>query len=104
MAQIRLYIGNGTLLMAAALAIVGLGVGHALGGPDPADRTVLAMSTASRHPAVALAIATSGVDPDKRAEIAVVLLYLVVATVLSFPYQKWRARSAPASANTRGEP
>jgi BASS family bile acid:Na+ symporter len=99
----RLYIGNGTLLMAAALAAVGLGVGHALGGPDPADRTVLAMSTASRHPAVALAIATSGVNPDKRAEIAVVLLYLVVATVLSVPYQKWRARSAPPSGNTRGE-
>ncbi len=91
---IRSYLGSGTLLMAIALALAGLAVGHFIGGPDPHVRTVLALSTASRHPAVAMAIATSGVNPEPRAELGIILLYLVVATLVSMPYQWWRARSS----------
>lgn len=91
---IRSYIGNGVVLMLVILALVGLAIGHVLGGPTPEDRTVLAMSTASRHPAVALAVAGAG-SGDKRAELAIVLLYLVVATLVTIPYQKLRARRQP---------
>ena len=49
--------GDGTIVARAAFVLIGLAVGHLLGGPDPEDRTVLALSTASRHPGVALAIA-----------------------------------------------
>ena len=56
------------------------------------------MATASRHPAVALAIATSGLEAQPKPELALILLYLVVATVVSIPYQKWRARSAAKAA------
>jgi bile acid:Na+ symporter, BASS family len=91
---IRAYLGNGVVLMLALIAIIGLAVGHLLGGPRAADRTALAMSTASRHPAVALAIATSGVLMDPKPELGIILLYLLVATLVSIPYQKWRARTA----------
>jgi BASS family bile acid:Na+ symporter len=49
--------GDGTIVALAAFVLIGLAVGHLLGGPDQEDRTVLALSTASRHPGVALAIA-----------------------------------------------
>jgi bile acid:Na+ symporter, BASS family len=91
---IRSYIGNGLVLVLATLAVLGLMVGHLLGGPLAGDRTSLALATASRHPAVALAIATSGVLSNPKPELAILLLYLVVATVISIPYQKWRVRSA----------
>jgi BASS family bile acid:Na+ symporter len=52
-------IGNGHVLALAAFVAIGLIVGRLLGGPDPEDRVVLALSTASRHPGVALAIATA---------------------------------------------
>jgi bile acid:Na+ symporter, BASS family len=92
----RTYIGNGVVAMLAALALIGLGVGHVLGGPRAGDRTALAMSTSSRHPAVALAIATSGAVSEPKPELAVILLYLVVATIISLPYQKWRKPAVDA--------
>lgn len=94
---IRSFIGNGVVLACVALAAIGLVVGHALGGPDPDDRSVLALSTASRHPAVALAIATSGAISEPKPELAIILLYLIVATIISIPYQRWRARTHAAT-------
>jgi BASS family bile acid:Na+ symporter len=93
----RKYIGNGVVAMLAVLATIGLAVGHILGGPRPGDRTALAMSTASRHPAVALAIATSGTVSEPKPELAIILLYLVVATIISFPYQNWRKPAVSAA-------
>jgi BASS family bile acid:Na+ symporter len=90
---------NGTLLVMIGMAIVGLAVGHVLGGPRAADRTALALSTTSRHPAVALAVATSGTAVDTQPALALILLYVVVAAVVCIPYMKWRARAdAPAQA------
>jgi BASS family bile acid:Na+ symporter len=43
-------VGNGTIVAIAAFVLAGLAVGHLLGGPDPQDRTVLALATATRHP------------------------------------------------------
>jgi BASS family bile acid:Na+ symporter len=91
---VRTFIGNGMIVAMAVVALVGLLVGHALGGPMEADRTALAMSTASRHPAVALAVATSGTLGEIKTELAIILAYLVVATIVCIPYQKWRERHA----------
>lgn len=52
-------IGDGTLIVFAGFVLAGLLVGHFLGGPDPESRVVLALSTACRHPALALAIASA---------------------------------------------
>jgi bile acid:Na+ symporter, BASS family len=91
----RTFLGNGLALLLAVFALIGLGVGHLLGGPAPGDRTTLAMATSARHPAVAVAIA-SATQASKQSVLAVILLYLVVAAIVGFPYQKWRARTAPA--------
>jgi len=90
--QMRVFIGNGALLLIVALVAVGLIVGHVFGGPSEGDRTALAMATASRHPAVALAVATSGTLTEAKPELAVILLYLVVATVVTTIYVRWRHR------------
>jgi len=87
--------GNGTVLIMALVAAGGLLVGHVLGGPRPEHRIVLALSTASRHPAVALTVATSGVMHTKQ-ELAAVLLYVVVSILVSLPYVIWRRRRAAA--------
>jgi len=98
-------IGNGTVVAIAAFILLGLAVGHLLGGPDPDDRTVLAFCTAFRHPGVAIAIA--GVNfPGQKLVSAAVLLYLLVSAVVSFPILAWRrrqhARIAGAVRNQRG--
>jgi BASS family bile acid:Na+ symporter len=94
-------IGDFTLVAVVLFTLVGLGVGHLMGGPAEEDRTVLALSTASRHPGVALAIA-GAVAEDKAAVSAAVLLAFLVGTIVTVPYVKWRQRSvghavAPAS-------
>ena len=88
-------VGNGTLLVMALLALVGLAAGHVLGGPDPEDRTVLALSTATRHPAIAIAIAQANF-PDQKLAPAAVLLYVLVSVVAAMPYLKWAKRRYPA--------
>jgi BASS family bile acid:Na+ symporter len=82
-------VGNGTLLVLAVFAVVGLAVGHWLGGPDPDNHSVLAIATSTRHPGVALAIAGS-LFPDQKAVLSVVLWHLIVGAVVCAPYIRWR--------------
>lgn len=84
-------IGNGRVLLIAAFVAIGLAVGHFLGGPDEGHRTVLAFSTATRHPAVAMAIAHANF-PNEPLAPAAILLYLLICTVVSIPYQGRRQR------------
>jgi bile acid:Na+ symporter, BASS family len=88
-------VGNFSLVAIIFFVLVGLAVGHLLGGPDPDDRTVLALSTATRHPAVAMAVVHDA--QDKASLLAAVLLVLLVGAVASGPYVKWRRRSHDAS-------
>ena len=84
-------IGDGTILAIIAFTVVGLAVGHLSGGPDPDNRTALALATATRHPGVALAIAASSF-PDERLVEPAMILYLLIGTVASTPYVAWRKR------------
>jgi BASS family bile acid:Na+ symporter len=84
-------VGSGAIIAFAALAVLALGVGHVLGGPNPDDRTVLAIASPMRHPGVALAIAHSTFPDDKFAP-AAVLLMLLVAVVATSIYGKLRMR------------
>jgi len=87
-------VGHFTVVAVMVFVLVSLGVGHLLGGPDEDDRTVLALSTASRHPGVAMAIA-GALAPDNKAIPAAVMLAFLVGLVLTGPYTKWRTgRSA----------
>src|SRR5262245_27548339 len=85
-------IGNFTLVAVLLLVLIGLVVGHALGGPDPDDRTALALSTASRHPGVAIAVAHAVMPGDKAVVVAILFAFLV-ATIATGPYGKWRKRA-----------
>jgi predicted Na+-dependent transporter len=69
----------------AAFSIAALAVGHWLGRPAPEQRRVLALSTASRHPAIAIAIAAANFSEPKPVMGAVVL-YLIVSAVVAMPY------------------
>jgi len=66
-----------------------------LGGPDPNDRTVLALSNATRHPGVAIGIAHAAGSDDPNV-VAAVFLSLLVAIVVCAPYTQLRRRSAAA--------
>jgi BASS family bile acid:Na+ symporter len=87
-------IGNGTVIAFAAFVLVGLAIGHILGGPKPENRTALAISTSSRHPGVAIALAAANF-PEEKLATASVLLYLLVGAVASIPYLKWNKRQHP---------
>jgi BASS family bile acid:Na+ symporter len=98
------FFGDGTVLTLALIALVGTAAGHFLGGPDPRQRTVLALSTSARHPAVAIAVATSAY-PEGKLALGAVLLYVLVVTVVTVPYVIWSKgqgfRLPPEARNAR---
>jgi BASS family bile acid:Na+ symporter len=77
--------GDGTLLVMTVYALGALLIGHLVGGPDRGNRTVLALSTAARHPGVAILLATTNFAADRLATPAVLLL-VIVSTVATVPY------------------
>lgn len=82
-------IGNGTILAIVAFALVGVIVGHFLGRPGPNEGRLLALATASRHPAIAIALTTANVDEGAgKLAAGAVLLYLLVSGFVVGPYLK----------------
>jgi BASS family bile acid:Na+ symporter len=90
-------VGNGILLVTAAIVLFGLLVGHLLGGPDPGNRGALALATSARHPGVAISLATATFPLDREAITATVLLFFLSSVVLTLPYILWRRRLARAA-------
>jgi len=88
-------VGNGTLAAFGVFVIVGLAAGHLLGGPDREDRSVLALASSSRHPGVALMIASANF-PDQKLVLPAVLLFMIAGAIVQLPYMKW---SKPAVAS-----
>jgi BASS family bile acid:Na+ symporter len=85
-------LGNGVLWVLMSFAVVGIIVGHLLGGPDPDNRCVLALATSARHPGIALAIASLNFPEHKKEVMVVVLYHLIVGAIVAIPYVKWRAK------------
>jgi BASS family bile acid:Na+ symporter len=85
------FIGDGTVVSLAVIALVATLIGHLLGGPDSGDRTVLGLSTSARHPAVAITVATSAY-PEGKLALGAVLLYVLVVTLVTVPYVIWCKR------------
>jgi bile acid:Na+ symporter, BASS family len=105
-------IGDGTLLAMIAFVVAGLAVGHSLGGPARADRSVLALACTSRHPAIAVAIAHVNF-PGQKLVPAAIVLYLLLSAIVVTPYLKWIRRperratkpiTAVATAGVRSPP
>jgi BASS family bile acid:Na+ symporter len=84
-------ITDGAILSLAGFALAGLIIGHLLGGPEPDNRPVLAFATASRHPAVGMAIAHANF-PEQKLAGAAIFLYVLLSAVLSALYLSWVKR------------
>ena len=87
--RLDLVIQEGTLTAIIMMTLLGLAVGHLLGGPGEDDRTVLAFATVSRHPGVAIVVASLMDQP--LAPIGV-LLAVIVSEIAVAPYELWRKR------------
>ena len=95
------FLVGGTLLSFVAFALIGYIIGHLFGGPDPEDRSVLAMATASRHPGLALAIAHANF-PQQKLVVPTVVLYLIVSGVVTGLASKlMKTKTTPAEAEGR---
>jgi BASS family bile acid:Na+ symporter len=84
-------VGVVPLLALLATTLVALAIGHALGGPDPDDRTALAVSCATRH--VGIAMLAASTVPGPRVAV-LVLAYVLASAVASIPYLRWRKARA----------
>lgn len=82
--------GQGTLALILVLVVVGLLVGRALGGPAPGQRWALASATVSRHPAVALLLASGAMPQHQPTVLGTVLLYLIASLVVPIPFERRR--------------
>lgn len=89
-----LRLGPLALFAIVLLTVVALAAGHLLGGPHPEDRAALAVASATRHPGLALLVANANFPEERIA--AVVLAYIVVSGLASFPYTAWVKRRRPA--------
>lgn len=83
------FVSVSTVLIVAVFYAFGIAIGHLLGGPEPGDRTVLALTNTTRHPAIAMAILHAA--PDPKAEMGAVLVVFLLAMLVSIPYTKWRS-------------
>jgi predicted Na+-dependent transporter len=73
------------------ITLLALTIGHALGGPNPATRTAVAISTGVRNAGLALLVAAAN---HAAPEIVItILLYLVFSALTLLPYATWRRRS-----------
>lgn len=90
-------VGNGSLAALAGFTIVGMLVGHLLGGTDPRRRAALALATGGRHPAMAFAVATAGTMP-REPVLGAVVWHLLLAALLALPYIAWQKRRVARAA------
>lgn len=90
--ELARLVGDGTVLVILAVVIAGLVAGHLLGGPEPHDRVALALSCATRHPGIAMLVASANsMGGEVR---ATVLLFVIVGLLAAIPYQLWLRRHA----------
>jgi BASS family bile acid:Na+ symporter len=83
-------LGQGTVLATVAVVAFGLLVGRWLGGPDPGNRAALASATVSRHPAIALLVASAAFPQQQATVLGTTLLYLLTALLLPIPLERRR--------------
>jgi predicted Na+-dependent transporter len=79
-----LALGFMAVMVAAALAI-----GFLLAGPEPRERTTVALVTSMRNPGLALLFATTYGAEMPGLKLAV-LAYLLVTVLLSIPFLRWQ--------------
>jgi len=83
-------IGEGTVLAILVVIIIGLLFGELLGGSDRSIRDALASATVSRHPAIALLLASGAFPQQQPTVIGTVLIYLLASILLPILLMRWR--------------
>jgi len=83
-------IGEGTVLAILVVIVFGLLFGELLGGPDRSIRGALASATVSRHPAIALLLASGAIPQQQSTVIGTVLIYLLASILLPILLMRWR--------------
>jgi BASS family bile acid:Na+ symporter len=86
--------GEGAILAILAFVVAGLAIGHLLGGPVREESVVLGLSTACRHPAIALAIASANFPQEHFG--GAIILYLLVSALVGIPYVRWNRQRVSA--------
>jgi len=89
--NLLLEVGWIPLLSLVGMTVVALAIGHAVGGPDPGDRTALAVCCSTRH--VGIAMLAASTVPGPRVAV-LVLAYVLASAVVSIPYLRWRRARA----------
>lgn len=92
-----LGVGLPSLGAIAILTFAGLAVGHLLGGPEPGNRTCLALASSTRHLGLAAVIALTSFHAAR--PLPFVLVFMVASIVATILYAHWREKrfAAPAS-------
>ena len=88
-------VGNGVLACLIAFTLIGVAVGHFLGGPNSNNRAVLALATGTRHPGIAIAISSINF-PSQKEVLSVVLFHLIIGAIVSLPYVRRHKRARAA--------
>jgi len=83
--------GPRVALAVVCITALAIAVGHLLGGPEPATRTAVAISSAARNAGLALLVAT--LNPAPPAVGRTVLVYVVISAFTLIPYVIWRRRA-----------
>jgi BASS family bile acid:Na+ symporter len=86
--------GSPFLATLAMMTVGALVVGHVTGGPEPDDRTALAVCCSTRHVGIAVLVAASVPGPRTAVLVAA---YIVVSAVVSIPYLRWRRKAVSSS-------
>lgn len=85
--------GDGSVFVIIATLAAALAAGHALGGPDPANRKTLGEAASTRHPSLAVAIA--GVNPQYTHVLAAIILFLFCSTLFGLTMTVLRSKLQP---------
>lgn len=83
--KLMALVGDGTVLAMVLVVVVAMLGGHLLGGEVKSDSYALAFASATRHPGIAMALI--GANHANPALTAAVLLFLLVALIVTIPYQ-----------------
>jgi predicted Na+-dependent transporter len=80
----------------AAVTVAALAIGHLLGPRNAAEKTVLAVECAVRHPGLAVSIGATNFTPQQA--LPVLLPCALLSIVIATAYLVWRGRSAQRGA------
>jgi BASS family bile acid:Na+ symporter len=93
-----LHLGSGSLFAVAATAALAIAAAHALGGPSPRSRMVLASFCAVRFPAMGIVVATA--TPLGKRVLPVLAAYVLVSSASLVVYGLMRRAVKPAVATS----